>query len=118
MKIQGNGDCFDKHGRDFLFNNPGKNWQIVHGIVINSTDMKPMNHCWLEKIENVEFPGGNKYSITNCVDKSNGNDVELVESLYYFVGKVQDTKKYDLEEYQELVNEHGTWGPWEIDCGR
>ena len=112
------GDCFDKHGRLFLFQNPGPNWQIVHGVVINSADEKPMNHCWLEKTEEVEFPGGNKWPMTNCIDKSNGNDAEMPQAIYYFAGRIQETKKYDLEEYREKVNDSGTWGPWEIDCGR
>ena len=112
------GDCFDKHGRMFLFENLGEDWQIVHAIVINARDNAPMNHCWLEKTELVEFPGGNKHPMTNCVDKSNGNDAEMPSGLYYYAGKVQEVVKYDLEQYRELVNEHATWGPWEIDCGR
>lgn len=113
-----NGDCFDKHGRKFLFENPGDNWKIVHGIVINSKDKKPMEHCWLEKTEDVEMPDGRAWPTTTCVDQSNGHDVEIVAEIYYYSGRVQEMKKYDLESYRKFIHDTGHWGPWEIDDGR
>ena len=128
MKKPGkNGNCYDENGRYFL--DHGKdNWKLVHGIVINSADEKPMGHCWIEV---KALPNENTGSLLDqaianlppefevmCIDKSNGNDANLPQMIYYHFGKIQDTIKYSVQEFRELVLKHSTWGPWEIECER
>lgn len=114
---KGGGNCFDQNGNYFM-SHAEEGWSLVHGIVINSLDQEPMNHCWIEVEFEQENSGGQKWPQHDVIDKSNGNDVRMAQPIYYHFGKVQDTVKYNKEEYLAKLMDIKTWGPWDIDCGR
>ena len=116
MKPLKNGNCYDANGRHFLMN-AERNWKLVHGVVINSADGKPMGHCWIEVENEFKYTGGS-FKIVTCIDKSNDNDIELPSQVYYMLGKVQNMRKYDIFQFNKKIDEFGTWGPWENDCER
>ena len=110
------GNCFDENGRYFL-DNAQANWKIVHGVVINSADKKPMGHCWIEVEYKFKTPR-QQFVFVACIDKSNGNDVELPQEIYYKFGQISETKKYDIDQYRKLLIQHENWGPWELNVDR
>ncbi len=70
------GNCYDHHGRYLLGYlrdlKPGPNEVIVHGIVTNQIDGKPMGHCWIEDKTNVQ-------------DYSNDRAISMPKDLYYAI---------------------------------
>ncbi len=112
------GDCFVANGNEFL--TLSDDHILVQGIVKNSIDGLPMTHCWIERII-VGNPGTKaefKYEV--CIDKSNGNDVELPKQLYYMLGNIKEenVRRYTKDEYQSKLLETNNWGPWDLDCDR
>lgn len=112
----GGGNCFDMNGRTFLDHH--KDSVLVHGVVINALDKKPMGHCWIERSGELEFPGGHKHTSVTVIDKSNGNDVSMPQAVYYYFGQVGQTVKYTIEEFRKKIVDTGHWGPWELECDR
>lgn len=112
------GDCFQANASHFL-QSSRKDWRLCHGIVLNSKDGMPMMHCWIES-EEVKHLGKNKIEIFWVIDMSNTNDIRVPKGMYYHLGRIDpdEVVRYDLERFGELIAEFGTYGPWEIDCGR
>jgi hypothetical protein len=79
-KAKTGGDCYVANGSAFLeaghanSDNPKK---LVHGIVINQIDHKPMSHCWIESGETV-------------FDYSNGRKIVLPKMVYYSIGNITE----------------------------
>ena len=103
-----NGDCYEANGRhvmNMMMAPDTKKWKLCHGVGILQTDGKPFGHAWIEY-------GGNK-----CIDKSNGNDINIPKKLYYEIGKFP-VKGYKIYKYSPkeaglkmVRNKH--WGPWD-----
>lgn len=116
------GDCFYTHGNfvvnsKFMNNGTDDTWRIVHGIVINKNDNKPMTHCWLEYRHVIDHPKVD-VNVLMCVDKSNDRDVELPAALYYRAGRIETVVRYDFDSYINMLQKHKNYGPWELDCKR
>jgi len=102
------GDCFDANAEYLLYHmNPNDNPLLVHGIVRNSGDGKPMGHCWIEHGDEV-------------ICRANGNDLVLPKDLYYALGNINDENcfKYNHKEVLEWTGYTEHWGPWELDSPR
>ena len=103
-----NGDCYVANGRhvmNMMMAPDTKKWKLCHGVGILQTDGKPFGHAWIEY-------GGNK-----CIDKSNGNDINIPKKLYYEIGNFP-VKGYKIYKYSPkeaglkmVRNKH--WGPWD-----
>ena len=103
-----NGDCYEANGRhvmNMMMAPDAKKWKLCHGVGILQTDGKPFGHAWIEY-------GGNK-----CIDKSNGNDINIPKKLYYEIGNFP-VKGYKIYKYSPkeaglkmVRNKH--WGPWD-----
>ena len=103
-----NGDCYEANGRhvmNMMMAPDTKKWKLCHGVGILQTDGKPFGHAWIEY-------GGNK-----CIDKSNGNDINIPKKLYYEIGNFP-VKGYKIYKYSPkeaglkmVRNKH--WGPWD-----
>ena len=103
-----NGDCYEANGRhvmNMMMAPDTKKWKLCHGVGILQTDGKPFGHAWIEY-------GGNK-----CIDKSNGNDINIPKNLYYEIGNFP-VKGYKIYKYSHkeaglkmVRNKH--WGPWD-----
>ena len=104
-----NGDCYEANGRhvmNMMMAPDTKKWKLCHGVGILQTDGKPFGHAWIEY-------GGNK-----CIDKSNGNDINIPKKLYYEIGNFP-VKGYKIYKYSPkeaglkmVRNKH--WGPWDL----
>ena len=103
-----NGDCYEANGRhvmNMMMAPDTKKWKLCHGVGILQTDGKPFGHAWIEY-------GGNK-----CIDKSNGNDINIPKKLYYEIGnfpvKVYKIYKYSPKESGLKMVRNKHWGPWD-----
>ena len=104
-----NGDCYEANGRhvmNMMMAPDTKKWKLCHGVGILQTDGKPFGHAWIEY-------GGNK-----CIDKSNGNDINIPKKLYYEIGnfpvKGYKIYKYSPEETGLKMVRNKHWGPWDL----
>ena len=111
------GDCYDANGREFLDlcgrnKNEHVNYLMVHGVVINSVDKKPMGHAWIEATLTM-----GSASMTTCLDFANGHAHSLSKETYYVLGGIAEDKvvRYTLEEYKKKILESGHWGHWDLD---
>jgi hypothetical protein len=50
-------------------------------------------------------------SIT-CIDKANGNDVELPRDFYYKLARVKRVRRYTREQAAIAMMRTKHWGPW------
>ena len=51
------------------------------------------------------------------VDRSNGRDVRLPQSVYYALGQIDhlgNVHKYSMEEMRRKILDSGHWGPWDL----
>ena len=79
---------------------------LVHGQVTRVNDGLKHTHAWVE------------YGITSkdvVVDFSNGHHHLIPAVVYYSVGKIEDTTKYDSNTTKQMMLKHGSYGPWEDD---
>ena len=102
------GDCYMANGRIVMGKisaSDSKKWKLCHGVGILQTDGKPFGHAWVEY--------GNK-----CIDKSNGNDINIPKKLYYALGnfpvKGYKIYKYSPEEAGLKMVKNKHWGPWDL----
>ena len=102
------GDCYSANGRhvmNMMMSPDEKKWKLCHGVGILQTDGKPFGHAWVEY--------GNK-----CIDKSNGNDINIPKKLYYTLGnfpvKGYKIYKYSPEEAGLKMVKNKHWGPWDL----
>ena len=103
------GDCYAAAGQLALEFIRGKfpKAELVHGVVLNSSDYMPMGHAWVEV--------GNK-----VYDYSNGRKIVESKSNYYHMGAIKELMKKGLGkqhrykglEVAEAVLKYGHWGPW------
>ena len=109
------GDCYEAAGRLAIEGIRGlgvlRKYKdkivLVHGVVLNSLDYKPMGHAWVEV-------GSTVY------DYSNGRSLKLPKSKYYKAGAINELIKKGLgKQYRykgikvaETIMKYGHWGPW------
>ena len=96
--MKANGDCYKVHAEAIL-DIALTDVRLCHGSVWH-TDVSRHGHSWLELNEDV------------VMDISNGHNTVMRREQYYKVGKVQDVKRYTVEQVRELLLKHGTYGPW------
>lgn len=109
---QGDGDCFDA-AANVMLEAPASEkdrYTLVHGVPEGQGDIEGIrfDHAWVER-EEPNLP------IKTVIDKSNGNDLELPDVLYYKIGKIDkaDVKRYTYEEMTEKMVSTRTYGPWD-----
>lgn len=92
---------------------------LVHGEVLGTeggtaTPGQYHWHAWCERSQQISNPIHPEftYDLVTCIDRSNGNDVELPAQLFYKAGKVRNTKSYTPERAMVLMVRTGHWGPW------
>lgn len=90
------GDCYQVHGDGILKWGEGL---LCHGTVWHSK-IGWHGHAWIELNELV-------------FDFANGNRGIVPKAFYYAVGRVKDVKKYTVDETAKMMQEKGTYGPWE-----
>jgi len=102
-KNQG-GDCFVVSYQYFQKNAlRNDKLRLVHGLVTGQGAIEGIvyNHAWVEDDNMV-------------IDKTLPKNMQKIpKSLYYKMGKIKTTYKYNYEEVLEKVVEIGTYGPWE-----
>jgi len=95
-----NGDCYQKALNYFN----SHDCTLVHGLVDGQGALEGItyNHAWCEK-------GGKIIDMTlsPTVQKS------LPMEIYYAIGNIKTTFKYNKKEAQKKMLEYGTYGPWE-----
>jgi len=105
LQIKENGECFVK-AAEYMQRNATTDkdcvLKLVHGIVDNQLDGKPMSHAWIE-IEN-----------RIVIDVSGKNLVQAFKSQYYGIGNVRNEVKYNLLEMQEKLVETEHYGHWDL----
>jgi hypothetical protein len=108
------GDCFEAAAK-FVLNNP--DYTLVHGEVMGRGALQDIwfGHAWVEKDGIVR-------------EVANGNNIEMTVEVYYLLGTInqpyyQNRKmnppknniiRYSYSELMNMLNEHQTWGPWEL----
>ncbi len=95
------GDCYETNGRWMI----GKDgYKLVHGVVINQKDGKPMGHCWIER-DGVVY------------DYSNNDEIIFPKDFYYDLAQIPvkgyKLYKYNWEKMGIMILKHEHWGPWE-----
>ena len=95
------GDCYESAANIVL---DERHYTLVHGVVTGQGPLAGVRfgHAWVEHEGNV-------------IDKSNGRELEFPRELYYAIGNVDPSEqhRYTYKEIREMIQEHGTWGPWE-----
>jgi len=95
------GDCYEQ-ALHYFQRDTGST--LVHGLVNGQGALEGIlyNHAWCEK--------GSK-----IIDMTLPKDVQksLDINLYYAIGGIQTTYKYNRKEAMEKLNEYETYGPWE-----
>lgn len=102
------GDCYEAAGKymmdECLFG--GCELILVHGEVAGQGALEGISygHAWVLD--------GN-----TVVDRSNGRDVRLPQSVYYALGQIDhldNVRKYSMEEMRRKILDSGHWGPWDL----
>lgn len=109
------GKCFENNGRwamdIYLKHSRAKetvyveNFKLVHGLVINAVDEKPMIHCWIE--EETDYN-------QRVYDDTRGDRPVFPKEFYYAMARVNpdQTVKMPLKEAMAFMSKTGHYGPW------
>lgn len=91
------GDCYVQ-ALHYITSHP--NVILVHGIVTGQGAISGIqyNHAWIED--------GN-----NVIDKT--INLTIPKEVYYAIGHIKLTKKYNYRQALEKALEFGTYGPWD-----
>lgn len=90
------GDCYKANGNAMY---RYSDWTLVHGEVVSQQDKKRFGHCWLEKGDQV-------------MDFSNNRELKVNKAVYYAIGQIRKTYKYNFKEFIAKITEYEHWGPW------
>lgn len=96
---------------------------LCHGYVIGqeggtATVGQPHAHAWVERTIVLHHPSREEgYPMVTCIDKSNGNDIELPQGMFYNVGRIEwdQVRRYTRTEAATHMARTQQWGPWEED---
>jgi len=102
------GDCFETAAHQVLHD---PTLVLVHGLVWHDNSGEHW-HAWVERTDEIDFPGHGRITTTSCIDKANGNDWEGPAALYYSLGRIKTTHRYSLIEASALMVRSGHYGPW------
>ena len=95
-----NGDCYEQALNYFNLND----CTLVHGLVDGQGPLEGItyNHAWCENNGTI-------------IDMTLAPEVQkaLPVDLYYSIGNIKTTYKYDRQSANEKMVEYGTYGPWE-----
>jgi hypothetical protein len=90
---------------------------LCHGIVADVDNViGPHWHAWVEQERTFEHEQlSHPVVVRTCIDRSNGNDMELPAEMYYKVGRVEreTVLRYTHDEAALLALTHEQYGPWE-----
>jgi hypothetical protein len=106
--LNSGGDCYEANGRYFMDNTyRDSDLRLVHGEVMGQGELQGISygHCWCEKGDEV-------------LDFSNGREIRIEKRIYYLLGRIyrlDNTHVYDLESFNENIEEFQHWGPWELE---
>ena len=96
------GLCY-KNAFDFATSNPG--WVLVHGVATGTggeIQGVPFGHAWVERtsrfLERVYDPTA---------------DQLVLRALYYHVGRIGRTVRYEVDQALKLALETRHYGPWD-----
>jgi len=97
------GDCYVVSGRymmDHCFIG-NENLSLVHGTVTGQRKIEGVkyDHAWIEDGDMV-------------IDKSCGRDLHIPKPVYYAIGRIENTKRYNCQEFRQMINKYKHWGPW------
>lgn len=104
-KTKALGDCYEAAGR-YLLNNPTKNLKLVHAEVMGQGPIAGITfgHAFIIEGDNV-------------IDKSNGRDIRMSVSTYFYLGRIEDIGNYfiyDRKQALEKMTTYTHWGPWDL----
>ena len=101
------GNCYKANANKILWDAKFQDAVLIHGVVKNGKDNKPMGHCWIE-LDGV------------CYDFSNNKEWEVKKAVYYIAGWINTYQaggytnyKYTKKQVQENILTIGHWGAWE-----
>lgn len=84
-------------------NGRGGQFTLVHGEVMGRGDLAGIRfgHAWIET-------GG------NVLEVANGKNAMFPKEVYYALGDIKRTVKYDHKTFQERILKYKHWGPWDL----
>ena len=113
-------DCYVANGREFIGlcksnTNENISYLMVHGVVKNSLDGKPMGHAWIEQTLTMD---GKDYTVV--IDVANNRVNRLTIETYYYIGSVDVDKleKFNYLDFAKKLNESAHWGRWNTNVDR
>jgi len=99
-----NGDCYEVSGRYMMDKHLAglSNPVLVHGTVTGQGRIHGVeyDHAWIEEGDEV-------------LDMSRSRNIHMPKAVYYALGQIKNTKKYDYETFRKMVSKYKHWGPWE-----
>lgn len=97
------GNCFEVALHTFM--EDMVNRTLVHGIVTGQGPIKGIkyNHAWVEE---------------NGVVVDNTVHITLPCEVYYSLGQIEITRKYDRLNVNKMIEKFGTYGPWDKELMR
>ena len=97
------GNCYQA-AMDYLIMHSLKNkkMKLVHGLVTGQGPIEGVvyGHAWVED--------GN-----TVIDATKKPVLKIPKQLYYAIGNIKKTFKYDRSETAQMVTKFKTYGPWE-----
>ena len=95
------GNCFEVALNTLLEDK--SNYILVHGVVTGQGPVSGIQFChaWVEDGDMV---------IDNT---QSGSNSRLPKALYYAIGNITITRRYDWRKMLQMVNKYGTYGPWD-----
>lgn len=103
--VEAKGDCYEVALNHIVYESTDEDGLVlVHGVVTGQGPLEGMvyGHAWIEDGDWV-------------IDRSNGNDVTIPRAIYYAIGNITDTRRYDRQEAIGRCLEVGHYGAWDID---
>lgn len=129
--LEATGDCYEAAFTYFMtHHHENDTMRLVHGVCLLGTgphEGLPFGHAWVEVDEAPDMPETlppgfpedlSAWTMTWCIDKSNGRDIKIPRGLYYHGGRPQQIIRYTIEEARRWALEMEHYGHWELDCER
>jgi len=108
-----NGKCFENNGRWFIdiglkYGRESKyadQYKLVHGLVTNAIDGKPMMHCWIEEKTDHNH---------RVYDDSRGDRPVFTKDFYYAMARInpENIVEMSYKEAFTFMSKTGHYGPW------
>jgi len=103
------GDCYEAAGKymmDKCMFGDDCSLILVHGEVAGQGVLEGVTfgHAWV-------LDGG------TAIDRSNGRNLQLPQSIYYAVGQIDqisNTHEYTWEKARKMIVQYEHWGPWDL----